>query len=256
MNNTPSTVSNSEEAPPSEQPLAARLGSLGEQGLQQFAPRRFHYLQSLLNAAGQQSPVVTQRLVAKAAQGIDALWEDYQICRDQAAVEFEQALALHGDLVAPLRSLLEAGDLRTLRRQLKAINRNAGDSPLRLLKEKLDQGYQTLEDNLQDASFADHLRKQERDMLLSLGNTGATESSDRSGELKSARRFRDTLVKVNADRLVKQSVEDAPEDSGPLNPQRLMIRSLSTMRDLSPHYLSQFVSYVDTLFWLEQVADD
>jgi len=27
---------------------------------------------------------------------------------------------------------------------------------------------------------------------------------------------------------------------------------LTTMRDLSPHYLSRFVSYIDTLFWLEQ----
>jgi hypothetical protein len=24
------------------------------------------------------------------------------------------------------------------------------------------------------------------------------------------------------------------------------------MRELSPHYLSRFVSYIDTLFWLEQ----
>jgi hypothetical protein len=32
----------------------------------------------------------------------------------------------------------------------------------------------------------------------------------------------------------------------------LAIRSLSTMQDISPAYLNRFISYVDTLFWLEQ----
>ena len=32
----------------------------------------------------------------------------------------------------------------------------------------------------------------------------------------------------------------------------LAIKSLSTMRELSPDYLNRFVSYVDTLLWLER----
>ena len=45
---------------------------------------------------------------------------------------------------------------------------------------------------------------------------------------------------------------NAPEDSGPLNPQMLITESLSQLRDLSPGYLSRFVTYFDTLFWLQQ----
>ena len=60
------------------------------------------------------------------------------------------------------------------------------------------------------------------------------------------------MVKLNADKVVTQALEEVPAEAGPLNPQRLATRSLATMRDLSPHYLSRFVSYVDTLFWLEQ----
>ena len=60
------------------------------------------------------------------------------------------------------------------------------------------------------------------------------------------------MVRLNADKVVTQALAEVPEDCGPLNPQRLATRSLETMRDLSPHYLSRFVSYIDTLFWLEQ----
>ena len=62
-------------------------------------------------------------------------------------------------------------------------------------------------------------------------------------------------MKLNADKLVTQSIKHAPENAGPLNPQMLVIHSLATMRDLSPHYMSRFVSYIDTLMWLEQASD-
>ena len=52
--------------------------------------------------------------------------------------------------------------------------------------------------------------------------------------------------------MVSQALAEVPEAAGPLNPQRLATRSLAAMHDLSPHYLSRFVSYIDTLFWLEQ----
>jgi hypothetical protein len=38
--------------------------------------------------------------------------------------------------------------------------------------------------------------------------------------------------------------------------QRLAARSLAAMRDLSLHYLSRFVTYMDTLFWLEQTEKE
>jgi hypothetical protein len=39
----------------------------------------------------------------------------------------------------------------------------------------------------------------------------------------------------------------------PLNSQHLVHRALATMRDTSPAYLQQFVSYVDALLWMDQV---
>ena len=44
-------------------------------------------------------------------------------------------------------------------------------------------------------------------------------------------------------------------DAGPLNSGSLVHRSLTLMRELSPGYLQQFLSYVDTLSWMEQLSD-
>ena len=51
--------------------------------------------------------------------------------------------------------------------------------------------------------------------------------------------------------MLKQAVQECPEDAGPLNPQRLTIQSLLTMGELSPHYLNRFVEHIDTLMSLE-----
>jgi hypothetical protein len=64
--------------------------------------------------------------------------------------------------------------------------------------------------------------------------------------------FRNTWSKLSVDRHVTQAIEQAPENAGPLNSHRLVLRSLALMRDISPDYLNRFVSYVDTLLWLDQ----
>ena len=52
-----------------------------------------------------------------------------------------------------------------------------------------------------------------------------------------------------------QAIAQGPESPGPLNPQMLMIRSLTTLRDFSPAYSNRFVSYLDTLLWLDEVGE-
>ena len=52
---------------------------------------------------------------------------------------------------------------------------------------------------------------------------------------------------------MRQSLEQVPGNAGPLNSSSLVHRSLSLMRELSPGYLQQFLSYVDALSWMEQM---
>ncbi len=58
---------------------------------------------------------------------------------------------------------------------------------------------------------------------------------------------------VRADSQLRQSLEPASEDTGPLNSTRLVHRALTLMREASPEYLQQFLAYIDALAWLEQM---
>ncbi|MEB1531040.1 DUF2894 domain-containing protein [Xanthomonas sp. WHRI 7945] len=54
---------------------------------------------------------------------------------------------------------------------------------------------------------------------------------------------------------LRQSLQQAPSDAGPLNSGVLVHRSLVLMRTLSPGYLQHFLAYVDALSWLQQLRD-
>lgn len=72
-------------------------------------------------------------------------------------------------------------------------------------------------------------------------------------ELKTLRYFKSTWSRLSADRRLTQSLAKVPENAGPLNSHHLVHRSLLLMRDLSPEYLNRFMTYVDTLLWVDQV---
>lgn len=65
--------------------------------------------------------------------------------------------------------------------------------------------------------------------------------------------FRETWSRVSTEKLLRESRYLVPRNAGPLNSASLVHRSLSLMRELSPGYLQQFLSYVDALSWLEQL---
>ena len=52
---------------------------------------------------------------------------------------------------------------------------------------------------------------------------------------------------------MRQSLEQVPENAGPLNSGALVHRSIALMRELSPGYLEQFLSSADSLSWIEQI---
>ncbi|EEA00252.1 conserved hypothetical protein [Burkholderia sp. H160] len=72
-------------------------------------------------------------------------------------------------------------------------------------------------------------------------------------ELPAIDYFREVWSKVRTEKQLRQSLAQVPGNAGPLNSSTLVHRALSLMRELSPGYLKQFLSYVDTLSWLEQM---
>ena len=66
--------------------------------------------------------------------------------------------------------------------------------------------------------------------------------------------FRALWSRFSADRQVRQSQEQVHKNAGPLNSNQLVHRALSLMREMSPGYLQQFLSYTDALMWMEQMT--
>lgn len=72
-------------------------------------------------------------------------------------------------------------------------------------------------------------------------------------DLQSKRAFLNMQQGLFAEQIVQDAIAQGPENPGPLNPQQLAINALKNMRDLSPAYLNRYVSFVDSLFALEQI---
>ncbi len=89
--------------------------------------------------------------------------------------------------------------------------------------------------------------------------TQATAMEEASGdgrsasEMKSVHQFKQAWSKINTEAKVAQALTQGPENAGPLNSHRLVLRTLALMRDLSPSYLQRFMSHMDTLLWLDKV---
>lgn len=74
-------------------------------------------------------------------------------------------------------------------------------------------------------------------------------------ELEVLEDFRKIWSKVRTESQLRQSLEQVPENAGPLNSGSLVHRSLTLMLELSPGYLQHFMAYVDALTWVEQMND-
>jgi len=72
--------------------------------------------------------------------------------------------------------------------------------------------------------------------------------------LKSLDRFRNTWAKVATEAQLQQALARAPDNAGPLNSHLLVLRTLSTLNELSPEYLRGVMAQLDALQWLEQAT--
>ncbi|TAM21458.1 MAG: DUF2894 domain-containing protein [Rhodanobacter sp.] len=87
------------------------------------------------------------------------------------------------------------------------------------------------------------------------GGQGDEATSDSAvPELLALDTFRKTWSRLHAQSQLQQVREQAPAHGGPLSSAILVHRSVTLMRSLSPDYLAHFLTYIDDLSWLEQLA--
>lgn len=237
--------------PVSTEDVRYKIAALAQHGSPLFDPVRLHYLETvdrqLANTSGATRLILERKLT-------DAL-ADYQNRFANAKLEATADVAYvalrYPNSAVDVQRLFESGDFQGVRLLKIRLKQSTDDRPFTTLVHCLQRGDSTSELRTLD----DLLREQESDTAVfnpnELTNTDFV-SSPRPPELRSLQFFRDIVAKFSADKRVTQAIEAPLENAGPLNSHKLVIRSLCTMRDISPDYLSRFVSYADTLLWLEQ----
>ncbi|WP_441608850.1 DUF2894 domain-containing protein [Dyella sp. 2RAB6] len=92
--------------------------------------------------------------------------------------------------------------------------------------------------------------------LRALAQTMANRGTSAFPELSMLGDFRQLWSGLRTESQLRQSLQPAPANTGPLNSSALAHRSIALMRELSPGYLRHFLEYVDALSWMEQIQAD
>lgn len=80
------------------------------------------------------------------------------------------------------------------------------------------------------------------------------DSKSNAPALQSFKHYQSMFEKLALERLLSRVMQEIPENAGPLNPERLLIRAFQALQDISPEYLSQLLSYYESLLTLQAVS--
>ena len=230
--------------------LDATLHALQENGAPGFNPVRFRFIESMARRALAQGEPTRQIVETAARRALDEYLAEFSLAREAAAA----ALKKSTNSTEQAQRLFEAGRFKEMHRLLANAAHVGDGKPLVSLAQYISRCESAGKESLEPDSFDDILRQHEDDLINSTTVSEDAVEPQNPEQLNSIRRFREALVIRNADKLVSRAIKEIPEGAGPLNPQKLIVQSLASMRDLSPHYLNRFVSYIDTLLWLEEAG--
>ena len=204
------------------------IASLREKAADQFDPVRFHFLETLARRALEQRGEVRRILDGRLSEALAAYRQRFERAQNDAQETIARITAQSPKAADDLQRLFIAGDFNAMRRCVATLDEN--ERPVSL------------------ADLTRHIAQHSPENV----EGGQERDSGSLAELKTIRYFRNTWSKLSVDRQVAQAIEQAPENAGSLNSHMLVLRSLALMRDISPDYLNRFMSYVDTLLWLDQ----
>ncbi|MBL8481930.1 MAG: DUF2894 domain-containing protein [Rhodocyclaceae bacterium] len=207
---------------------AAAIAALRELNADRLDPVRFRFIEALASRARAHDGAVRRYLDERLSQALHDYRARYHDALSAARARTANAAESRPDAAGQQTALDGAGDADT--------PQGAAAGP------KKYDGCAALTELLRQ------LARQSPDAA----ETHAGGDAGRHPDLKTVARFRSTWSKLSADRLVAQSLEQAPENAGPINSHSLVLRSLALMREIAPDYLGRFMCQVETLLWLEQ----
>jgi len=231
--------------------LEADLAALKALGGDHFDVVQFRFIESMTEKAGKRSEPVANIVANKAVAALTAYQSALERERQSVDTMIAEIGARHPAAVPELQALIDTHKFSAAKRLAAGLDRRTAKTPLAELLEGLESRLQTADETSPRGPMSANLREQENTLIAA---DSCETAAPPAGELSSAQYFRELRQQRAAQDRVSRALQEAPEDSGPLNPQKLVIRSMLAMRDLSPGYLARFVSYVDTLFWLENTS--
>ncbi len=249
-------------------PIEQQIAELIEQKADKFDPVRFRFIEVMARRAKEQRETVTSLLEEKALKALVTYQADFNERKDIAQAIVNRVATQFPESQGAVQQLFEIGDFSGVTRMervlLRSQPRKDRVSHLAALTQYVNGGEDLDEGVVTDSpdSFEDLVKQQERNVtqsVLEAGNVSGMEAIAENNEgaipeLKSVKAYRDTWAKRSNQRLINSAIQDEPEDAGPLNPQMLVARSLSEMRDVSPEYVNRYISYLETLLWLEDAG--
>ena len=211
--------------------IGFEIASLRAKGADQLDPVRFHFIEALARRSLQHRGDVQRILEAKLSETLAAYRARFEQTQNDAKDTLARVAAKFPDAADDLQRLFVAGDFNGISRFVAIIENKGPHAPL--------------------ADLTRYIAQHSPENV----DCGLTEDIGSRSELKAIRNFRNTWSRLSVNKQVTQAIEQAPENAGPLNSHMLVLRSLALMRDISPDYLNRFMSYVDTLLWLDQAGN-
>ncbi len=264
--------------------LMQQLKVLREQGANRYDPVRFCFVESLVRRAANQQNNVCQLLESKARMAID----DYQVARECARLDAEKFIKILSDTIVDnlptglsnniAKLSAEAKDsyqqgcfsrVQQLARQWQRVANTKTTISLGLasLREYLsDPGAEAGTSLPADFGFSEEL-EQQRNRINQCATLSVDENNHLGGHhsktaslstrvaLKSSLVYQQHQRKKRANDFINLAFNETPENPGPLNPEILTIRLLRRIWEISPEYLSRYVSYFETLQRLDKAGE-
>lgn len=239
------------------QQLEARLAELKDSLASNLEPAKFAFIEGLIKRLSDPRQAQNSDLLARASVSL-ADYERALESQNRWAQEVVESIRVEQPDQLPLaQSLLEQNHFKALSRLcLRLSAQRAGDKSLFALREITAGLNKPAESDPveQVPSIDDVLYQQEREARQGAGDTVPVQQDGHGEqlELQAMQQFRASMKHVDIDKMIARAINECPQNPGPHNPQMLAVKSLTQMRDLSPHYLRRFAGYIETMLWLER----
>lgn len=221
-----------------------------------FDPARFRYIEVLLTRVDRHRSRVAAEILQRVRDCIVAYLGDFYAAREHAEATIRRLVRSNPEAVDETRQLFDAGDFQSVQRVVRSaiLRQRNKRTPLRALSEQLRATAVRVDRDVAP-TLDEELRLQEQKLVGVSCESSAANSAQTGGATSVMAEFQQALQEHHARQHISRVLQAGPEDPGPLNPESLVIRTVSAMRDLSPYYAERFAAYLKTLQWLERAGE-